>query len=97
MFRLIKQFFTVLLIFSGYLASILKAPVHITYISINNQQFMTQPTPINLHPNEYCQGLRKFLLAVNLHRCMGRCNTLKDLSNIIMCSKQNRGFRFMCF
>ena len=43
---------------------------------------MTQPTLINLHANKYSQGLRYYLFAVNLDRCLGSCNTLlNDLSN----------------
>ena len=36
-----------------------------------------QPNLINLHPNEYTQGLRYYPFAV------GSCNTLNDLSNKI--------------
>ena len=53
MFGLIKQVFIVLLIFSRSLANILNAPNHRKCISLNNQQCMTQPTLINLNPNEY--------------------------------------------
>ena len=42
---------------------------------------MTQPTLINLHPNEYIDKLRDYPFPVNLDRCMGSCNTLNDLSN----------------
>ena len=42
---------------------------------------MTQRTLINLHPNEYSQGLRYYQFAVNLDRCMGSCNILNDTSN----------------
>ena len=42
------------------------------------QQCTTQPTLINLHPNEYTQGLRYYSFAVNLDRC-----TVNDLSNTI--------------
>ena len=42
---------------------------------------MTQPTLINLHPNDHSQGLRYYSFAVNLDRCVGICNTLNDLSN----------------
>ena len=44
---------------------------------------MTQPTLINLYPNEYSQELRYYLFAVNLDRCTGSCNTLDDLSSRI--------------
>ena len=39
---------------------------------------MTQPTLINLHPNEYTQRLSYYPFAVNLDRCMGSSNTLND-------------------
>ena len=42
---------------------------------------MTQPTLINLDPDEYSQGLCYYLFAVNLSRCGGSCNTLNNLSN----------------
>ena len=42
---------------------------------------MTHPTLINLHPNEYSQGLRYYPFAVNLDRCVGSFNILDDLSN----------------
>ena len=38
---------------------------------------MTQPTLINLHPNEYIEGFAfVFPFVFNLDRCMGSCNTL---------------------
>ena len=42
---------------------------------------MTQPTLINLHPNEYSQKFHYYPFAVNLDRCVGSCNTLNDLSS----------------
>ena len=42
---------------------------------------MIQPTLINLHPNEYSQEFHYYTLAVKLDRCVGRCNSLKGLSN----------------
>ena len=37
------------------LVSILNASNHTKCISLSNEKFMTQPTLINLHPNEYSQ------------------------------------------
>ena len=48
---------------------------------LNNQKCTTQPTLVNLHLNEYTQGLCYYLFAVNLDRYVGSCNTLNDLSN----------------
>ena len=42
---------------------------------------MVQPTLINLHPNECSQEFHYYPFAVKLDRCLGRCNTLNDLSN----------------
>ena len=52
-----------------------------TIISLDNQQWMIQLTLINLHPNEYTQGLRYYPFALNLDRSMGSCNVLNNLSN----------------
>ena len=43
--------------------------------------YMTQPTLINLHPNEYSQEFPYYPYVVKLDRCVGSCNTLNDLSN----------------
>ena len=40
---------------------------------------MTQPTAINLLPNEYIHGLGYYPLEVNLDRCSTSCNTFTDL------------------
>ena len=50
---------------------------------------MSQPSIIDLHANEYTQGLRYFPFAVNLDRCVGSCNILNDLPKS-MCPKQNK-------
>ena len=42
---------------------------------------MTQPTLINLHPNEYSQEFPYYPFLVKLDRCAGSCNTINDLSN----------------
>ena len=51
---------------------------HTKCVLLRNQ---TQPTFINLHPNEYSQELHYCTFAVKLDRCVGSCNTLNDLSN----------------
>ena len=50
-------------------------------ILVSNQKCITQPTLISLHPNEYSQEFHYSPFAVKLDRCVGRCNTLNDLSN----------------
>ena len=81
MFELIKQVFIGLLFLSRSLASIVNSPGHTKCLSLNNQQCMTQPTVVNLRPDEYTEILRYYLFTVDLDRRMGSCNTLKDLSN----------------
>ena len=44
---------------------------------------ITQPTLINLHPNEYSQEVHYYPFAVTLDKCVGSCNTLNDLSKKI--------------
>ena len=60
MFWLIKKLFVVLL------TSIVSASNHTKRMSLSNQKYMTQPTLINLHPNEYSQELHYYLFVVNL-------------------------------
>ena len=43
---------------------------------------MTQPTLINLHPNEYSQECHYYPFAVKLNRCAGSCNTLASKTEI---------------
>ena len=71
MFGLIKKIFT------GLLTGLVNGSNHVKHISLSNQKCMTQPTLINLHPNEF----HYYPFAVKLDRCVGRCNTLNDLSN----------------
>ena len=42
---------------------------------------MTQPTRINLHPNEYSQEMHYYPFVVNLNKCEGNYNTFDDLSS----------------
>ena len=54
---------------------------HAKQVSLSNQKCMTQPTLINLYPNEHSQEFYYCPFAYKLVRCIGRCNTLNDLSN----------------
>ena len=73
MFGFIKKMFIELL------TRTVSASNHTKYVSLNNQKYMTQPTLIILHPNEYSQELYYYLFPGNLDRCAGSCNTLDDL------------------
>ena len=58
MFGVIKR------IFIGLLTGIISASNHTKCVSLGNQKCMTQPTLINLHPNEYRQEFHYFPFAV---------------------------------
>ena len=56
---------------------------HTKCVSLSNQKCVTQFTLINLHPNEYSQEFHCYPFPAKLHRCIGSCHTLNDLSNEI--------------
>ena len=59
MFGLIKK------IFIGLLTDIVSASNHRKSVSLSNQKCMTQPTLINLHPNECSQEFHYYLFLLN--------------------------------
>ena len=61
--------------FIGLVIGIVNAWNHTNYVSLRNQKCMTQPTLINLRPNEYSQKFHYYPLAVKLDRCVGSYNT----------------------
>ena len=63
------------------LTRIVSASNHTNCLSLSNQKYMTQPTLINLYPNECSQECHNYPFAVKLDRCAGSCNTLNDLYN----------------
>ena len=67
--------------FIGLLTNVFNASNPTKCVSFNNQQCMTQPSLINLHPNEYNQELHYYLTMANSERCVGSCNTINDLFN----------------
>ena len=48
---------------------------------------MTQPIPINLHPNEYSEGLHYYPFAISLDRWVGSCNSFNYLSRVCVPNK----------
>ena len=56
-------------------------PNHKKCRSLRNQNCVTQPTLINLHPVEYSQELHYYPYAVNLGTCIRSCYILNELSN----------------
>ena len=79
------------------LTSIVNAFNHTKCVSLNEQQFMIQPTPINLHPNEYSQRLRYCPFAVNLDRSIESYNTLNDLSNRVCVPNKTEDLNLSAF
>ena len=58
---------------------------------------MNQPILINLHLNEYTQGLRYYPYSVYLDKCKGSCNTLDDLSNKTCVSNKTEDLNLKVF
>ena len=83
--------------FIGLLTSVSNASNHTKCVSLNIQQCMIQPIPINLHPNEYSQGLRYCSSTVNLDRYVGSCNTLDHLSKRVCVSNGTDGLNVNAF
>ena len=65
------------------------------YLQVINN--IRPPIPLNLHPNEYTQGLRYYRFAVNLNRCNGSCNTLSDLPNRIRVPNKTKDLNLNVF
>ena len=63
-----------------FLTSVINTSSYTKRVSLKKQQFITQSTLINLHPNEYNQGLCYYPFVDHLGRYDGICNTLDDLS-----------------
>ena len=58
---------------------------------------MARPSLINSHPNEYSKVLRCYPFVVNLGRCTGSCNTLKDLSNRVCVASKTKDLNINVF
>ena len=67
------------------------------HVSLSNQECMTQPTLINLHPNEYSQEFHYYPFAVKLDRCVESCITLNDLSNKVCVSNKTEDLNLSLF
>ena len=66
-------------------------------MSLSNKKCMTQPTLINLHPNEYSQQFHYYPFAVKLDRSVGSCKTLIDLSNKACVPNKAEGLNLSVF
>ena len=77
--------------------SIVSASNHTRCVSLSNQKCMTQPTLINLHPNEYSQELHYYPFVINLDRCAGGRNTLDDLFNKVCVPNETEDLNLRVF
>ena len=91
MFALIKKMFIRLLI------GLLDSSIHTNCMLLINQKYMTQPTLINSHPNEFSQELHSYPFVVNLDRCVESCNTLNDLSNKVCIPNKTKDLNLSVF
>ena len=69
--------------FIGLSTALVNGSNHTNWVLLRKQKFMTQPTLIDLHSNEYGQKIRYYQFAVNLDQYVASGNALNDLSNII--------------
>ena len=90
-FGLIKR------IFIELFASIVNASNHKKCVSLSNQKCITQPTLVNLHPNEYNQECHYYPLTVELDRFIGSSNTLNDLSNKVYIPNKTKDLNLSIF
>ena len=58
---------------------------------------MTQPTLINLHPNEHSQESHYYAFTVKLDTCVGSCNTLNELSNKVCAPNKTEDLNLKVF
>ena len=91
MFGLIKKMFIRLL------TSIVSTSNHTKCMSLSSQKCMTQPTLINLYPNEYSQELHYYSFAIKLDRCVKSYNTLKNLSNKVCLANKTEDLNILLF
>ena len=79
------------------LSSLVNGCNHTKCVSLNSQKCMIQATLINLHPIEYSQEFRYYLFSVKLERCVGSCNTPKDLSNNVCVPNETEDLNLSVF
>ena len=64
---------------------------------LSNQKCMTQPTFINLHPNDYSQEFHYQQFAIKLNIYIGSCNTVNNLSNKVCVSHKTEDLNLITF
>ena len=84
-------------IFIVLLSSIVNDSNHTKCVSLSNQKCEIQPTPINLHPNEYRQELHYYPFVIKFDRCVGSYNTLNDLFNKVCVPNKTKDLNLSVF
>ena len=64
---------------------------------LSNQKYMTKPTFINLHPNDYSRELHYYPFAVKLDRCVGSCNTPNNVFNKVCAQNKTKDLNISVF
>ena len=81
----------------GLLTGLVNGSNHKKCVMLSNQKYEIWPTLINPQPNEYSQELHYYPFAVKLHRSVGSCNTLTDLSNEVCVPKKTEDLNLSVF
>ena len=79
------------------LICIVIASNHTKCVLLSNQKCMTQPTIINLYPDEYSQEFLSYWFVVKLDRCAGSCITLNDWSNKVFVPNKTEDINLSMF
>ena len=58
------------------LSNIVNGPNHTNCVSLSHQKCMTQPTLINLHPQEYIREFHYYPFAIKLDRGVESCRLI---------------------
>ena len=79
------------------LICIVIASNHTKCVLLSNQKCMTQPTIINLYPDEYSQEFLSYSFVDKLDRCAGICITLNDWSNKVFVPNKTEDINLSMF
>ena len=79
------------------LSNIFNESNHTKCVLLSNQICMTQPSLNYLYTNEQSQEFPYYPFAVKLDRCVGRCNTINDLSNKVCVPNKTEGLNKSLF
>ena len=79
------------------LICIVIASNHTKCVLLSNQKCMTQPTIINLYPDEYSQEFLSYSFVDKLDRCAGSCITLNDWSNKVFVPNKTEDINLSMF